>query len=294
MERLQRLHQATPECVVLFLAGSLPLTAILHLRMLGLLGMIARLGPENILHQHGRHVLLNLGTSLGGKSWFAEIRSVCQQYCLPDPLLTLQSPPTHYHWKSLTKLKVLDYWQVKLRGEADHLLSLEYFKPSFMSLSVPHPIWTSAGSPFEVSKAVVSARMLSGRYRTDLLTRHWSRSNPEGLCQLPGCDGEVGTLQHILLYCPALAETRAKLFSHWNAFLVPRPWLFPVVAHHTLGDERLHLQFLLDASTLPQVIASNKANPNILPGCLYLARTWNFSIHMTREKIRKFNNLNNK
>ena len=205
----------------------------------------------------------------------------------------LQSPPTHYHWKSLTKLKVLDYWQVKLRGEAEHLLSLEYFKPSFMSLSVPHPIWTTAGSPFEVSKAVVSARMLSGRYRTDLLTRHWSRSNPEGLCRLPGCDGEVGTLQHILLHCPALAETRAKLISHWTAFLVPRPWLFPVVSHHSLGGDQLHLQFLLDASTLPRVIAANILNPEILPSCLYLARTWNFSIHMTREKIRKLYNLNN-
>ena len=52
LQRLQRLHQATPECVVMFLAGSLPLTGILHLRELGLLGMIARLGPDNILHQH--------------------------------------------------------------------------------------------------------------------------------------------------------------------------------------------------------------------------------------------------
>ena len=293
LERLQRLHQATPECVVMFLAGSLPATALLHLRMLGLLGMIARLGPDNILNQHGRHVLLNLGTGMASKSWFASIRSLCQQYSLPDPLLVLQSPPTHYYWKSKTKLKVLDNWQVKLRGEAESLLSLEYFKPSFMSLSRPHPIWTSAGSPFEVSKAVVSARMLSGRYRTDLLAKHWSKSNPEGWCRLPGCDGEEGSLQHILLHCPALAETRAKLISHWSAFLVPRPWLFPVVAHHTLGDDQLRLQFLLDASTLPMVIASNKCTPEILPSCLYLARTWNFSIHLTRDKIRKHHNLNN-
>ena len=53
LQRLQRLHQATPECVVMFLAGSLPATGILDLRILGHLGMIARLGPGNILHQHG-------------------------------------------------------------------------------------------------------------------------------------------------------------------------------------------------------------------------------------------------
>ena len=41
LQRLQRLHQATPDCVVFFLGGILPETGILHLRMLGLLGMIA-------------------------------------------------------------------------------------------------------------------------------------------------------------------------------------------------------------------------------------------------------------
>ena len=276
----------------MFLAGSLPLTGLLHLRMFSLLGMIARLGPENILHIHGRHILLNLGHNNVEKSWFSGIRSLSQQYSLPDPLLTLQSPPTKYQWKTLTRSKVLDWWQIKLRGEADLLPSLLHFRPAFMSLSSPHPLWSTAGSPFEVSKAVVSARMLSGRYRTDYLSRHWSRTNPEGLCRLPGCEGSEGSLEHILLHCPALAEARSRMITHWSSFLVSRPWLFPVIAHHTLGDVSLHLQFLIDASTLPLVISSNRSNPEILPSCLYLTRTWNFAIHLTREKIRKHWNLN--
>ena len=216
LQRLQRLHQATPECVVFFLGGSLPGTGILHLRMLSLLGMIARLGDDHILHKHGRHTLLNQENNNVSKSWFTEMRCICKDYKLPDPLLVLQSPPGVYYWKNLTKSKVLDWWQIKLRGEADHLDSLEYFKPSFMSLSTPHPLWTSAGSPFEVSKAVVSARMLSGRYRTDRLARHWTPSNPNGLCRLPGCEGHEGTLQHILLQCSALTEARLKVISHWS------------------------------------------------------------------------------
>ena len=47
--RLQKLPQNTPECVVHSLAGSLPAVAILDLRILSLLGMIARLGPTSIL-----------------------------------------------------------------------------------------------------------------------------------------------------------------------------------------------------------------------------------------------------
>ena len=48
LERLQKLHQATPEPVVYFLGGSLPLTALLHLCQLSP-GTIARLGPKHVL-----------------------------------------------------------------------------------------------------------------------------------------------------------------------------------------------------------------------------------------------------
>ena len=162
-----------------------------------------------------------------------------------------------------------------------------------MSLSSPHPIWTKAGSPFEVKKAVISARMLSGRYRTDRLTRFWSKSNPRGLCRLPGCTGEEGSIQHILLFFPALAPSRTKQIKHWSSFLVPRPWLFPVVAHYTLGSPEQHLQFLLDPSTLPLVISSSREHPDILRSSLYLSRTWNFVLYLEREKTMKQWNLTN-
>ena len=88
--RLQKLAPTTPDCVVFFLAGSLPGTAILHLQQLSLLGMIARLGPDSILQQLGRQVLL---LSKQQRSWFSLVRSACQQYGLPDPLLIFQCPP---------------------------------------------------------------------------------------------------------------------------------------------------------------------------------------------------------
>ena len=164
-----------------------------------------------------------------------------------------------------------------------------------MSLSFPHPLWTSAGSPFEVRKAVIAARMLSVHYRTDSLMRHWSLSNPTGLCRLPGCEDQVGTLTHILLHCPALAEARANCISHWTAFLVPRPWLLPIVSHHTLSGDHPHLQFLMDPSVLPMVItlAREKPDTDVLTSCFYLSRTWNFTIHLRREKTRKTWNLKN-
>ena len=43
LERLQSLHKATPEPVICFLGGSLPLTALLDLRQISLFGMVSRL-----------------------------------------------------------------------------------------------------------------------------------------------------------------------------------------------------------------------------------------------------------
>ena len=88
---------------------------------------------------------------------------------------------------------MIDHWETKLRAEAEMLRgsSLQYFKAEYMSLSHPHLIWTTCGSnSFEVNKAVVQAKMLSGRYVTDKLSRHWSQ-NKSGICSLPGCTGQA-------------------------------------------------------------------------------------------------------
>ena len=280
-----------PTCVFMFLAGSLLASAILHLRMLGLLAMIARLGPENILHKHARHTLLSASSTSSSRSWFIAIRLLSQRYDLPDPILVLQSPPTVYQWKTLTKSKVIDWHEKKFRAEAELLPSLQYFKPQFMSLSAPHPIWTSAGSPYEVSKAVIAARMMSGRYRTDRLSRHWTYDNPDGLCRLPGCSDQEGNLQHILLTCPALFESRCKMISLWSSYMVSRTNLLPVVNKYTIEEPLLQIQLLLDPSALPLVISTERSYPGTLQQCLYLGRTWCFSVHVMRSKLMKQLNI---
>ena len=57
LQRLLRLHQATPEPVVFFLAGCLPIQAQLHLRIFAMFGQLCRLREaDNILANHALHV----------------------------------------------------------------------------------------------------------------------------------------------------------------------------------------------------------------------------------------------
>jgi hypothetical protein len=294
--RLQKLPSTTPDCVVFFLAGSLPATGLIHLRQLGLLGMIARLGENSILQQLGRQVLLSNGR---GKSWFLQVRTISEQYNLPDPLLVLQTPPSKHSWKALCKSRIISWWEVRLRGEAILLPSLKYFYPSYMSLTTPHPLWTMAESPYQVNKANTVATMLSGRYVTDHRARYWSQSNPDGHCQLclfTGHPATPGTLEHLLLKCPTLAETRTQSNSNWSAYLADKPSLFPIIMHHTLTPgiegETLKMQLLLDPSSCPMVVkAVQEKGVGILSHLLFMTRTWCHAHHLKRRRMLKLYNV---
>ena len=130
LERIQKLYRSSPEPFVYFLAGSLPLTALLHLRQLTLLGMIARLGSSNILFRHG----LNICSSSNNKhsnSWFMKLKHICSQYGLPTPYQLLLDPPSQSSFKTTIKGKVIDFWEKQLRGEASKLSSIKYFRVDF-------------------------------------------------------------------------------------------------------------------------------------------------------------------
>ena len=136
-----------------------------------------------------------------------------------------------------------------------------------------------AESPYEVSKATTVASMLSGRYVTDHRARHWSNKNPEGICQLCqifGFPSTLGSLEHQLLSCPALAEVRSKAISLWSAYMVSHPNLLPIISAQTIlpGPEvvKMNMQLLLDPSASPLVIEAVQCQGSgILVHLLYLA-----------------------
>ena len=115
VQNLQKLHLKTPSSVIYFLGGTLPFTAILHLRYLSLFAMITRI-PSDPLNHLARHVFSSLKPS--SKSWFWIIRDLCVLYQLPHPLHLLDTPLSKEKFKKLAKSKVIDLWETKLRGES--------------------------------------------------------------------------------------------------------------------------------------------------------------------------------
>ena len=122
--------------------------------------------------------------------------------------------------------------------------SLVYFHPKYMSLSSPHPLWTTAGSsPTQVSMASVQSLMLSGRYRTEGLCSHWS-SNPNGYCRSSSSCNTFEDISHILQHCRALAGTRERLSAITSSYCEDKPEVKFLVDTFCSPQRRHFCQFL--------------------------------------------------
>ena len=282
LRRLMRLNERTPRSVIYFLAGSLPGVALLHLRQLTLFGMISRLS-DNILLRHA----LNIFTykTVPSSSWFHQIRNLCLQYGLPHPSELLFDPMPKETFKKLVTSKVVDFWEQTLRSEACLLSSIEHFNPHFYSLRSPHPIWTTAGSsPAKVSMATIQALMISGRYRTENLKKHWT-TNKLGVCLISqSCSDTIEDIPHILSSCPALKEVRDKLLLYTVSYSQRLDsQSASVLIKFCNPAEPLFSNFLLDCSTFPEVIELKQGPcPDILSYLFDVTRTWVYTLHKAR------------
>ena len=286
ISNLQRLLPATPRSVIYFLAGSLPGEALLHLRQLSIFGMICRL-KNSVSHEVASTLLSS--EVVPSKSWIYQIQEHCLQYDLPDPVHQLQDPLQKDAFKRLVKKNVIDYWEQLLRAEAadPRYSSLTFFKPEFMSLSSPHPVWTTCGSsPSAIAMATVQARMISGRYRSESLCRHWSK-NRDGICLLsPSCVNTPEDIPHILTACSGLSSTRDKLVLYTLKYSARVPTISSLILSLCSPTNPSFVQFLLDCSCLPEVIeATQLLGQDVLWHLFAITRTWVYTLHKARLRL---------
>ena len=122
------------------------------------------------------------------------------------------------------------------------------------------------------------------------LIRHWDITNKEGICPLcKMVEPVVGTIEHFLLSggCPALVDARLSMIAFFQAYMVPRPYLFPLFQTLWGGDDdSLTMQLLLDCSVIPQVIKLSQESENpVIKDIFYLTRCYVFKIYVTRRRL---------
>ena len=130
--------------------------------------------------------------------------------------------------------------------------------------------------------------MLSGRYRSEFFTRHF-KANRSGFCTSATCENVNGTLEHILMSCPAYNVTREEQFNLCLSKTVMFPHLHGFIKEILHADEDTKTQFFLEPMAF-QVIRQECSNHGLhyLGTISYLSRSFVFSIH--REFIKRINN----
>ena len=286
VQNIQKLYDKTPRCITFFLAGCLPGEAVLHLKQLTLFRMICYL-QDDPLYSLAQSVLATAVP--GGKSWFNQILSLCMRYSLPHPHQLLLAPPPRSVFKRRVKSAISKYWENTLHDEASSLDSLHLFHPMNCSLEETHTVWTSAkDSPFECHKAVVLARMISGRFRTERLIRHWSTVNREGYCLLKTCNSMIGSLEHMLISCPGLQSVRTRMqgmYLEKTSILVPLQRAISELFGASPEDQ---LQLILDPMSI-DLLKSLACiyGPTVCDVLFYCSRT--FAYYLYREKAKLLN-----
>ena len=221
---------------------------------------------------------------------------VCKYSTIMPAIQSSLSIVTNYfsnaQFKNLVKQKVTDYWQQRLRCEAKSKPSLCYFKPEFMSLQKPHQIFTSCNSnPFEINKAIIQCRLLSGRYPTDWLSRHWTRDNKDGFCVLcPPGESVPGSIEHFLIECCTLEPKRLEIFNFWRDQTYDNSDLYTLLTLKRNASVTEFTQLLLDPSVDPDVISGAQQNLFSISMLFKLTRTYVYGLHRRKLKLTgKFN-----
>ena len=129
----------------------------------------------------------------------------------------------------------------------------------------------------------------SGRYRDDRLTRHFT-PNSTGVCLVCVADGvpdpSMGDLAHILLHCPSLSSRRSLLGKYWQERTTKSVVCRELVDSFESKSESYKMQFLLDCSTIPDILQATRVHGSEVQTLLFrMTRTFCYSLH--RERLRK-------
>ena len=103
------------------------------------------------------------------KSWFVdmvEVNKLLKKYGLPSAAHDLLAKlPSKHLWKTLVHNTVNNFWNEKLRTEAEQKVSLKYLNTDNCKIENIHQVWDTVHSHQRyVSRATIKAKLLTGCY----------------------------------------------------------------------------------------------------------------------------------
>jgi hypothetical protein len=234
LRQIQHLPSSTAKPAVYLLMGCIPITGLLHIKVLTFFINIL-LQPNSILATiMKRQIAVK---NLNSHSWTSHVRLLLNKYDLPSAHSLVQYTPRKAYWSRLVKTAVQETWLKQLKSQASRKSTLQLLNLEVCSFGMVHPVWNHSADPLQGHMASTKAKLMVQRY--PLTTSHCAGKHRSETCPL--CREKSETLQHFLLECPALVTTRQPFLQKFLLNL-QQAGLPPPANNQTL------LQLLLDCT----------------------------------------------
>ena len=220
------------------LSGCIPVEAIIHKRALTFYCNICRL-PESTIEKQLAHRQCSI-KALNSHSWFIAIKKLLIRYELPDINDILKQPPTKYTWNKLVNRNVNEYWKMKIISSAGSYSSLKHLNSSSYNPGKIHPIAVIENpTNRDTTRLAVKLKIVTGTYLLQCNRAAFNHQDNDPTCLM--CKSEPETVEHFLLRCTKLEDTRDPLLLELNALADE---LFNITLRNLTQTEKIN--FLLD------------------------------------------------
>ena len=214
LKNIQNLPMNTASSAVYLLLGALPIEATIDKNVINLTGAIAR-STDSVIRELALKQLTR--ENLPNGSWFGHLVGLHKKYKLPHPSAIMESKPSRNQWKSTVSKAVNDYWVPTIHADLKEKSSLRLLMNDEFTPGKAHQMWNDTKyDKRDIRRGCIKAKMLTGTYTLQQNRARFNQFAVDPTCQMCGSDSE--NMQHFLLHCTALAETRKfhlqKIVNH--------------------------------------------------------------------------------
>ena len=267
------LSDKSPVPALFFLTGELPIEAKLHRDIFSTLYNIW-LNPQTKIYSLVKYLIENSPNN--SRTWSQHVKHLAQMYGIED-IDMKSTPPPKTKYKSSILVKITQFWETKLRKDAQNNSKMKYLNVNLTGLSGRcHPALHEITTTQQVSKMRPHLRMLCNDYYTYEQKAKYQGGSPA--CKL--CTSkEPESIEHILTICQNYSDIRGRVILEMKNLLMDVDY---IQTWEPIFSENQNLtQFILDCTSFNLPIRINYSD-QIASKIFKLSRGLCFFIHKTR------------
>ena len=187
------------------------------------------------------------------------------------------TPPPKTKYKSNILARITQFWETKLRKDAQNNSKMKYLNVNLIGLSGRcHPVLREITTTQQVSKMRPHLRMLCNDYYTyEQKAKHQGGSPACRLCT----SNEPESIEHILTICQNYSDVRGRVITEMKNIIKDIDYI--QTSEPIFSENQNLAQFILDCTSFNLPIRINYSD-EIASKIFELSRGLCFSIHKTR------------